>query len=66
MKFSLYNSIEHSPSLEGKRFLASLEIPKVLWSLHFTIHSGLPLVRTVSQVNAVHIIISLLMEKYKC
>ena len=52
----LLNSMEHSPSWEANRFLASPEIPHILQNLkvHYHIQSILPLIPNLSQINPVH------------
>ena len=45
-----------SPSLEANRFVASQEIPSILWNpkVHYRIHKCLPPIPILSQLDAIH------------
>ena len=48
--------MEQSPSWEANRFLASKEIPHILWNpkFHYRFYKSLPTVPVLSQINPVH------------
>ena len=55
-KENLTYSVEQSPSWEANRFLASQEIPHILWNpkFRYRIHKCLPPVPILSQLDPVH------------
>jgi hypothetical protein len=54
--------MEQSPSREANSFSASQEIPRILWNseVHYHVHNGPPSVPTLSQLDLVHNLTSLL------
>jgi hypothetical protein len=58
------HSIKQRPSSEANRYLASQEIPCILWypKVHYRINKTSPLVSIQSQINPVHVLPSYFLE----
>jgi hypothetical protein len=56
LNYSLTHSMQQSPSWEANRFVASQEIPRILWiqKFHYRLHKCPPPVSIVRQLNPVH------------
>jgi hypothetical protein len=58
--------MEQSPSWEANSSSATQEIPRILWNPKFRhrIHNSQPPAPTLSQINPVHALISLLLDEF--
>ena len=56
LAYLLAYAMEQSPSWEANRFLASQEIPRILWNpkVHYRIHNGPSPVPILNQIDPAH------------
>ena len=66
LTYLLPHSMEQSRSWETNRFLASHEIPRILWNpnVHYRIHKYPSPVPLLSQINPIHALTSLFLKIY--